>query len=352
MGEPKEPKPEMTYGTWLKVIGGGVAVLKFLKLRKLVHAFKYRARFPLLRDIHLDIVHGMRCFAVALDTPGAEVAPHAHRLCTRIAAVMRFHLGLKPNELHCCLKVIVPQQKPTDAVVIETIARSDPDDDRGDDHEVREADTSTIYCSLMGKFDGKTKWSVHNCFCSNNLPLAENLFKCDREDWQQYYRSSLVFPLRFISQTEPLRYSAVGFLCFDSPRANAFHGMPDIFKFRDRFHAYHDQLQGSATFHLGAIFADTLSMFIRPAYNRTGGTADVRFRSKHTTGTVLDRRSERLIADTGATDANRSDSGMPSASESSAGGGAGGDHKGHNTVAGQREIVRPNGVDHPTGNSA
>lgn len=59
-----------------------------------------------------------------------------------------------------------------------------------------------------------------------------------------------------------------GFLCFDSPKANAFLGMPNIFDFleNDGWVQYHKKLKENAPHHTSAIMADTLSMFLRPYY--------------------------------------------------------------------------------------
>jgi hypothetical protein len=264
----------MTPDKWIKLVSTTASVLRKLRLGRLVEAVKTRAQLPLIREYHENVVHPLRCLAVAMNDVAdpKATAYHAQRVCTEIAKVMRFHLGIRQNELHCCWKVIQPKQNLKDLTFIRAIARSEPRDHRPDDEETRPAEQSTVYCSLMGLQDGTTVWKPFSCFCSNNLPGHGHLFHSGRSNWQEYYKSSLVFPLRFIQKTEPLKYFNFGFLCFDSPEANLFRGMPDIFDYRDRFHKYLDLLRQNATFHLGASIADTMSMFLRNVYRDQGGS--------------------------------------------------------------------------------
>jgi len=61
-----------------------------------------------------------------------------------------------------------------------------------------------------------------------------------------------------------------GFLAFDSPKVNAFPGLPDIFNFREDLHHYHTPLRKSAIFQMGAALADTLGIAFVPFCDYNG----------------------------------------------------------------------------------
>jgi hypothetical protein len=98
------------------------------------------------------------------------------------------------------------------------------------------------------------------------LPGAKHFFDCDRENWQKYYQSTMVFPIRYPINSQEDEFLYVGFLAFDAPRPNAFRGVPDVFKFNHDPDGYAALLDKSAAFHLGAVFADMLGSILGPPY--------------------------------------------------------------------------------------
>jgi hypothetical protein len=104
------------------------------------------------------------------------------------------------------------------------------------------------------------------CFSCNDLPGMGEAFHCKRTGWQSYYKSAVVFPLRYAKTIDGSTLGNIGFLAFDSPQINAFAGLPNIFKYRERPGDYSVGLHSSPIFHLGAIFSDALGTFLGSAY--------------------------------------------------------------------------------------
>jgi len=255
----------------IKAVVWAVKLARRLRAQRLLARLRDRAVFGVLHPLHLDVLHAMRGLAVHMMAWGEydEAGELASRICTGCRKVMGTLLELKPNELHCCLKVMAPRGDASDPDRVATWMRSEPYDDRP--IEIGNANahlvgTNTVWCALFGRSDGITNWRPFTCFACNDLAERVDLFKCDRETWARYYRSTLVFPLRYISANSGMAYENIGFLAFDSPRVGAFAGLPDIFEYRDRLTEYQDLLENSSVFHLGAILADTLSALLRRCY--------------------------------------------------------------------------------------
>ena len=210
---------------------------------------------------------------LALDTVSndQDVGKTSTRQAMTTATAMRNALGnildLDEHSLHCSIKVFQEDGH------VATWARSSPLDDRPVETsgEAKPISDGTPWCALMGKDDGITRWRKIRCFASNDLTQAneKRLLTIGRENWSHYYKSALVFPLIYYNECENNQSPVIfGFLCFDSPEQNAFPGLPDIFRYRDPhdLQSYHRALSKQAAFHMGAIMADTLSVFLRPFY--------------------------------------------------------------------------------------
>ena len=143
-----------------------------------------------------------------------------------------------------------------------TWVRSEPLDDRPvetGEENAHEVEKNTVWSSLMGVSDGKMSWRPFPCFACNDLAAAGASFRCDRRDWQNYYRSALVFPLRFPPRKQSIEYVNLGFLAFDSPKCNAFAGIPNIFDFSDNPTGFQNALEKRMAFNLGGAMADILT---------------------------------------------------------------------------------------------
>ena len=178
-------------------------------------------------------------------------------------------LELGDHELHCCMKVVVQNDAGADCVG--TIGRSDPYDNRPNmlaPSDLHLVEKNSVWCSLLGRDDGSARWPVFSCFACNDLYAHPADFKCDRTDWQKFYRSTLVFPLRYIQDEVNSKFVTFGFLAFDSVKKGVFGDVPDIFHYRERWHAYHERLSNTTAFHVGAVFADTLSVLMRRYFEK------------------------------------------------------------------------------------
>ncbi|WP_373650564.1 hypothetical protein [Schlesneria sp. DSM 10557] len=240
----------------------------------LVWKARDRMTISILQNLHIGVVHECRALTSALQPAPGEVASRiASGLCDRMNDIMRTILELQPNQLHCCIKLIAPKENPTEDDQLGTWARSQPFDDRPVHQEpskdFHSIDKNTVWCAFYGRNDGVTNWTRVNCFSCNDLLKQAPLFKCDRDNWQQFYQSVMVFPINFAIGSDNRSFSRLGFLAFDSPIQNAFRGMPNIFEYRDSISEYRDRLLDSTCFHFGAICADLLGAAIADAFRST-----------------------------------------------------------------------------------
>ncbi len=232
----------------------------------LLREIKTTASYHQYKELH-HVLHSLR--KIPHHSPEMLCDPAlAVEICTSFQSLMGAILEKRDQELHCCIKVLL---KSSDGDRVGTIGRSEPYDHRPQENDAEAAhlvERNSVWCCLLGRNDGKFEWPVFSCFACGDLQAHPLDFKCDREHWQQFYRSTLVFPLRYIKDEVNSSFVTFGFLAFDSPLANAFGDLPDIFRYRERWHVYHQRLQKRAVFHVGAVFADTLSVLMRRAFEQ------------------------------------------------------------------------------------
>lgn len=257
----------------VRLLLAATRLLRRLRWRSPIRAVRSAAWVTFLRTFHEELLPQLRNYALALtDLRDHNLAATAlaQAVCSDSCAVMRRLLELNENDLHSCLKVFFRNDSNNGTDLVGTVARSQPADTRvtslgrADLHPVAE---NSIWCSLLGRDDGYTSWKPLRCFACNDLFKHSAVFACTRKQWASLYRSVLVFPLMYPA-AEAGQFEVVGFLVFDSRRENAFPGLPDVFEHRENLDAYHRRLAETATFQLGATIADTLAMFLRPAYER------------------------------------------------------------------------------------
>jgi len=245
-------------------------------LKRVIRSVHNHVALNFFKSIHCDIVHEMRLLGINMEKWKQDTITTtllARNIVTYCNNLMRDLLELNDNELHCCLKVLVHENSKDDRV--ETWVRSEPSDGRPDDDDLSSpylVCRNSVWSALLGKDDGQFRW-IHpfDCFSCDNLPINFNIFQNTRNNWEEYYQATIVFPLRYIKHTETGKksYATIGFLAFDSPHKKIFMNSPDIFMCHQKeggWSEYHDLLYKTPSFHLGAIMADTLSMFLRPAY--------------------------------------------------------------------------------------
>ena len=224
-----------------------------------------------LRPLHVSYFHEYRNLSVAISQSNdyEQIAEHISSICTASNYVMADLLELDPFfDLHCSLKVFVKGSDEEDKVV--TWGRSLPPDAREPEigldgaHSVK---NNTVWCALLGRDDGGSRWQPFNCFCSNDLTAHGSKFKCDRVSWADYYKSTLVFPIKCAHNTvESEVEKVIGFLAFDSSKPNAFEGLPSTFDYISEWSDYHKLLGETAPFHLGAIMVHALGEAFRPVH--------------------------------------------------------------------------------------
>lgn len=251
-----------------KVVSWTVSTLRFLRLHKVVWRARDKTILNVLRSVHHDAIHLTRRLSSAItsernpESIAAAAAQIASTLCNRFHDAMATLLELKPNQIHCCIKLIAPKDSSEEEDKIGTWMRSEPFDGRptewNPERDFHAITKNTVWCAMYGVSDGTTIWKPSNCFACNDLVKHGNLFKCDRDNWQSFYRSTLVFPINHVKNAEATEFDRLGFLAFDSPEVGMFRGVPDIFDHRDRLPAYWDKMNESSAFHLGAVFADLL----------------------------------------------------------------------------------------------
>jgi hypothetical protein len=258
--------------SWIKIVEWAIAVGRRVpKVGPAMRLVRAQQSLATLHTLHTGVLHSMRRVTVMMGRAHwdpTNIAMLAVDLCTEFRKAMGALTFLSENELHCCLKMLQPPDEPQQEARLFTWARSKPVDDRPDRPDTAFVPPgSTIYAALTGGDDGATKWRRLSCFCSNDLPKHFDRFKCERAEWPKYYRSVLVFPLRYVRNPDTGDFDNIGFLAFDSPKSNAFAGMPEVFSYRDNPAEYQNRLDQSAAFHLGAIFADSLSAHLHGIYN-------------------------------------------------------------------------------------
>jgi hypothetical protein len=259
----------LAYLKWAWEIGP--FLWKHISLKPLRRWWRNRRIAPHIRRHHHEFIHPMRelGFRMSADWMGEKdpAADAAGRIVTACRERMCELLKLREYELNCCIKVMGPRSNGED--MVSTWVRSEPRDSRTQllgHKNARPVSKNTVWSCLLEKDDKTTRWHGFRTFACNNLAAAKDLFQCDREGWQRYYQSALVFTIRYPKNTQENEFLCVGFLVFDSPKINAFAGIPNIFKFTHNPDEYAVLLDKSAAFHLGAVFADMLGSILGPAY--------------------------------------------------------------------------------------
>lgn len=240
---------------------------------EILRAVKANSTLANLENMNTGVMQSMRRVAVQMSkrhwVPEA-CAMAAFDLCTQLRQHMGSHLELDPHELHCCWKALANTGNP-DNPAIHTWARSKPLDHRPErTQNILTCTSSTVYASLTAGNDGEIQWPRMPCFSSQNLPQYLSNYKNNRDQWAKFYKSTLVFPLRYVRNPDNDDADLIGFIAFDSPKIGAFGDSPEIFKYRDEPAEYHKRLHASSAFHLGSILADSLSAHLHGVYNVEG----------------------------------------------------------------------------------
>ncbi|MHA2064206.1 MAG: helix-turn-helix domain-containing protein [Candidatus Thorarchaeota archaeon] len=229
--------------------------------------------------LHHGAIHAIRSAAVSknlsLGTNFGQLADNFGRfadayefLATKCRQGFAAAIGLEANRLQCSIKLCKTAGDKRASSEVWTLARS----------EVYTSDPSILYsnlrkkitqtwgnnsasAALIGCSDRNTNWvGQYNCFCCNDLTKHPEYVNA-RLDWSKFYKSAMVFPLRWsIKGENELRIR--GFLAFDSMLTNIYKDAPCIFEYKDSPNDYYIELCESVAYHVGGIIADCLATTI------------------------------------------------------------------------------------------
>lgn len=259
-------------------VAWGARVARWLGAGGLVRDVKLYAVRSTLKRYHFAVLHRMRDFARRVAREGGAfteledvggLAEMAGQICTESRVLLGELLGLPAPFLHCCFKAILRPDPRDGEERVATWVRSEPVDSRpleiGPDNAHLVSRNSAWAC-LRGQSDGRTIWPTFDCFSCNDLVAAGADFVCDRHNWQDFYRSTAVFPVRYPVGLHGRDRRVLGFIAFDSPKAGAFRGMPNVFEFKNDPTGHREALERSPIFHVGAVIADTAAAILGTAY--------------------------------------------------------------------------------------
>lgn len=225
-----------------------------------------------LQIIHYSAIHAIRDFAtrrgfgvaVSRSQPLKPYENLANACRSALAATMHFD----PEVLHCTISYCGGKKagKATSERKVWNFAHSTSHRGRplrlGPD-EPTAVGANSSYAALLACKDNKdNKWSYpHSCFACDNLQEVE--YAAVEEDWNVWYNSRLVFPLRFQTRDRSGKFidNVTGFLEFDSRYSNVFQ-VPSIFAYNNDPQKYSNELESLAVCNAGGIIADSIATAI------------------------------------------------------------------------------------------
>lgn len=262
-------KPVITGVRW------GAKILRWLRLNGIIRYIKLRASLNLFCQLHEQVIHNARALGMRLENwihTEIETTTLAKNVCTSSMQLLSHLLELKPGYLNCCFKVLHASGGCDTNFTVASWTRSEPYDSRHKDTTQYTVQENSVWSALFGTYDGRINWiEPYKCFSCNDL-WKHSEFQNSRQNWKTFYRSALVLPIKYMSYENGKEIeNLIGFLAFDSPKQGAFGDVPDIYDYNRDLESrakYYSLLHSSVTFHICAVIADTLSMFLRPAYSK------------------------------------------------------------------------------------
>lgn len=279
------------------IVGGTESLYKVIKWTSklpLIRGFAFSVRDKLLAppvgSYHEKFAHQLRTFSLfcaqnasvmSLTDEANLGSPQSTSICDSASRVMEIVIGLRrAQEIHCSLKVLVPDEDPEAVPKVCVVARSD----RGlrgrpknlGNRYANPVTQNTAFASILGADDGHTKWqAAFPSFSCNQIQNENHRFQCGRDRFSHYYCSTLAFPIRFHVRTDD-DPTHIGFLTFDTQEENGFPGVPNTFAFLHdgAYHSsrYHSECKKSPIWCTGAMMADTLAACMIPHVDTTKRT--------------------------------------------------------------------------------
>lgn len=237
---------------------------------------KNKIDLSILAVLHQEAIHGIRKFMVnghLLSECGREWKTHALEvLANSCRNAFATAIGRNKEKIHCAIKLYKGDKSiPRGDWIVWTLARSElltsrPFTLRNNfgPEEGQKAKENSAYASITGCSDGQTEWGaqvnqVYSCFYCDNLIKHTNYVN-SRDKWKDYYKSAIVFPLRWI-KGQNSKIEVKGFLSFDSDTENSFGSNLSCI-YNTSFDEYQKTLQDSVAYQVGGMIADVLATTI------------------------------------------------------------------------------------------
>ena len=202
----------------------------------------------------------------SVDAP-SRAFPEAYiHLATACRNAMAEVLTCDRSQIHCTIKYFAAstKDKPEYRAKLWTFARSYEGSGRpmilGPAKKIS-LHRNSAFASIMGIPDKNNVWETwpHLCFSCNNLTEVPK-YVDSKKNWSSFYKSSVVFPLRYTKGAKQLTDCILGFLTFDSPLTNVFHGVPSRFDYVGRPDEYMKDFMKTDLYHVGSTLADSITM--------------------------------------------------------------------------------------------
>jgi hypothetical protein len=242
-----------------------VRVAQLIGGHRFVGPFIRRATLRPISLFRSDVIANIRIFQkYLLERNHVLAVESANDLCEGIARAMAALLNVDTSTINCRIEVVLPVSEGTKdlseaSVGILASSRPLPDRSRTLPLVQPKIGEDSAWASICGVGDSIVDWPSLECFVSNNLRKHANIYKSHLDDWQSYYKSILVFPIRF--QGVDNNFYLIGILIFESKSENTFTGLPDIYDFdvKGDLTQYLVSLNESAAFHYGMAMAEILT---------------------------------------------------------------------------------------------
>jgi hypothetical protein len=254
---------------YVKLLAFAARCLRKAHLGKVVLNVREKIILETVFRLHLDGIHLIRRFSVNdhfLGVLGNQDNPSEpfEDLADGIRDVLAKTIAVDCRALHCTIKTLQGSDgTPKEDWQVYTLARSTPCERPAEFHPTYHlVGRNSSFAALVGCNDLSNTWlpNAHVCFGCNDL-WVQDKYECTRKDWKRYFRSTVVFPLRY-RKIQQQDHKIVGFLTFDCKSAKVFGNIPNIFDFKDEPVEYNKRLQGSSVYHVGGMVADILAATI------------------------------------------------------------------------------------------
>jgi len=270
-----------TFGAAVKVLEHGSKIIRKVGVgRRLVRSARDRTYLTLLREFNDHLLPEI-AGAIATDVSEEEIGNLPRNLqhyCDVARNIMADLCQVDEQKMHVTIKVpysedigqstLRVKQDESTYPRVGTVGRSKPmkrPPEYSPENLYRVSENSAI-AALLGISDGKRNWGtqylVFNC---NDLYKFKEQYRCAREDWDKYYRTTLVCPIKCIVP-EGRHLAYMGFITFDSLEKDVFQPLPDIYSLDYR--EYHEKVIYVAKYHLASLLGNLAGIMLSTAVEK------------------------------------------------------------------------------------